>query len=487
MDLGEEFITFGEDDVFHRVTDDGNEYFDGIADIGREFSEPFIVQVYLDLIKLGLDENKLDAEKEDALVAALLLPDVHGQTAALSDLYSSASLPSNIPGLRLPRILEPGLVGHALFRGKKWKLRKFTIGEFLDGGTLQAADDQTRSMFWEWLCRNRRHIASRNRPKLADLIIWPDQDGMLCNISDLCDPRAGRVGTVLAGFIRRPHAQVRRSKLVSVGGKARTSIRRVPTEDELSAWLDKRLAQFGIGSRPDAATIGELRRFEADLVTLLEDRSIAPLLKAAAVMLPALARDGHVRPRTELVMPSPGNDRLALPNQFLLKDQKWAGSLDKLSSAMKTPTPAILLEAFADDTGNTRALLPRLKQIIGDSEPNSDERSELARMAIIPVGEHRRAPSALVFAGNKGDYWGDWKIRLPTEGLSQNDQSSYRAAGVTSASPNPETSRSFFEWLATQDERVVGQHIQCVLRQVLHPNGPTALGLQLHGYALHPS
>ena len=418
LGFAEEFITFDENDIFDRVTEDGNEYFDGIADRGCEFSDPFIARVYLNLIKLGLDKNKVDAEKEDALIAALPLPDVHGQAAALSDLYSSATLPFNIPGLRLPRILDPDLVGHALFRRKKWKLRKFTIGEFLDSGTLQAADDQTRSLFWKWLRRNPRHIAPRDRPKLADLVIWPDEDRVLRKISDFCDPRAERVGTVLAGFIRRPHAQVRRSKLASVGGRARTSIRRAPTEDELSVWLNTRLAQFEIGSRPDASTIRELRRFEADLGALLEDKSIAPLLKAAAVVLPALARNGQIRQRTELVMPSPGNDRLALPCQFLLKDRKRAGSLDKLSPALRTPTPAILLEAFADDPDNTGALLPRLKQFIDDSEPDSDERRELTGMAIIPVGDHRQAPSALAFAGNKGDYWGDWKIRVPTGDLS---------------------------------------------------------------------
>ena len=104
--FAEDFISFDENDVFDRVTADGNQCFSGIADPKREFAEPFITQVYLDLIKLVLDEGKLAEEKEDALISALLLPDVRGQVRALPDLYSNVSLPLDIPGLRLPTILH---------------------------------------------------------------------------------------------------------------------------------------------------------------------------------------------------------------------------------------------------------------------------------------------------------------------------------------------------------------------------------------------
>ncbi len=474
--FAEDFVSFDENDAFDRVTADGNQYFSGIVDPEREFSEPFITKVYLDLIKLALDENKLAEEKEDALVSALLLPDVRGQATAFPDMYSNVSLPpdiSDILGLRLPPILDPGLAAHALFRRKKWKPKKFTMAEFLEGDTLHGADEQTRRMFWKWLYRNGRHIAQRDRPKLADFIIWPDENGRLCKISDLCAPRSGRVGAVFADFIRRPHEEVRRSKLVSVGGKARTSVRRTPTEDEIAAWLDTRLARFEIGSEPDAATASELHRLEADITILLKDRSIASLLKKAAVTLPALARDGSIRLRTELVICSSTNGRLALPDRYLLKDRQRAAMLDKLSPALNAPTPAMLLDAFAEDSGNISALQPRLKEFISVTEPDSDERRELAGMAIIPVDGQWRAPSTLALASNKGDYWGTWKRRIPAAVLSPDEQSRYRDAGVTSALPNLKTSRAFFGWLATQDQEVLEWHIPCVLRHILHSSGPT--------------
>ncbi len=468
----EEFVTFDEQDVIDRVTSQGNDHFGAIADPEREFSHLFFVRVYLDLIELTLEQGDLEAGKEDLLRSNLLLPDIAGQVTSMSELYSNASLPSDIPGLHLPSILDAGLITHALFKRRKWRIRKFTIAEFLESDTLRTADEQTRRKFWKWLSRNGRHIRPRDRPKLAELAVWPDENDDLCRISDLCEPRTGRVGTVLAGFIRRPHREVRSSRLVSVGGRARVSVRRTPTKSEIGDWLDTKFRGFEIGSQPDAATAAELRRFEGDLCSLLEDRSIAPLLTAAVSALPALARDGAMRLRTKLVFPSRGNGRLALPDRFLLLDRRRGAMLAKLSPALNTPTAAMLLDAFDEDPGNSSVLQLRLAEILRVTETDDDERRELRAKPIIPVAGQWRAPCELAFTGNRGDHWGDWKTGISTEGLSQDDQRRYRAAGVTSALPNPTTSRAFFGWLATRDERVLRRHIPCILRHFLLPNGP---------------
>ncbi len=470
--FAEDFVTFDENDVFDRLSAGGNQYFGGVADPKREFSEPEIAQAYLDLIKHALDENQLETEKEDALVSTLILPDVRGRPTAFTDLYASVSLPLRIPGLSFPPILDPDLVAHQLFKRKKWKRPKFTMAEFLESGALQAADEQTRRKFWRWLRRNERKIAPRIRPKLADLVIWPDENNRLCKMSDLCNPRSGRVGTVLASFIRRPHAQLRRSKLVSVGGQSRMSLRRAPSSDEVAHWLEARLARFKIGNQPDAATTDELHRFEADFSILYKDRVIATLLRAATVTLPALAQDGSIRLRKELVIPTVDNARLALPDRFMLNGRQHAAMLDKLSPALNAPSVAMLLDAFAEDSANIAALQPRLKEFIRVTDSNSDERRELAEKRIVPADGQLRAPCALTFTSNKGDYWGDWKIRISTKGLSQNDQNRYRDVGVTSALPKPETSRAFFGWLVNQDQKVLRQHIPCVLRHFLDSNGP---------------
>ena len=468
----EKFVTFDAEDVIARVASQGNQWFGAIADPSLEFSQSALVRAYLDLIKLKLDRKELDAAEEEGLLANLLLPDQDSQATAFSDLHSHASLPSSIPGLHLPPLLDARLAAHALFKRNKWRIPKYTMKAFLESGTLQFADEETRRKFWKWLSRNGRRISSRDRPKLAELAIWPDEVGNLCRISNLCEPRSGRVGTVLADFIRRPHAEVRRSRLATVGGKARTSIRRTPTEDEIGSWLFANLTRFEFGKQPDAATAEALDRFEGHVSILLEDRTVAPLLMAAEPELPALAQDGTIRLRTELVLPGRGNDRLALPDQFLLRDRRRATNLAKLSPALNAPTAAMILDAFDADSGNLSALQPRLKEFESITDPDDDERRQLASKAIIPVDGRLQTPGELAFFGNRGDFWGEWKFRIPTKGLSQDDQDRYRAAGVTSASPNQETSRAFFEWLAIQDRDLLRRHVSCILRHFLHKNGP---------------
>ena len=468
-----EFVTFDECDVFHRVTGEGNQYFDAVADPGREFAKPLIVRSYLDLIRLALDQRKFDADDENALITKLLIPDIHLQPTSLPHLYSSAPLPSEVPGVHLPPVLHPDLVTHSLFRRKKWYRPKYTMARFLEDGALQSADENTRRAFWEWLRQNERHVSPGERPKLAGLAIWPDENSSLCRISDLCDPRSRRTGAVLADSIRRPHEHVRRSRLVSAGSRAKASVRHVPTENEIDCWLDTWMTKFNLGEVADAATTRELSRFEANLVILLKEPAVARLLKAAAVTLPALAQDGSIRARTALVMPGRSNDRLALPGRFLLKERQHADVLDKLSPALNAPIAAMLLDAFSEDPGNFSALHSRLEQLLRITKPGDDKRCRLTKMPILPVDGRPRAPSGLAFTGTKGDYWGDWKTRIPGRGLSQDDQDRYRDAGVTSALPNRDTSRAFFEWLSVQDQAVLQLHIPCVLRHILHREGPT--------------
>ena len=404
--FGEVFVTFDENDSFDRLTADGNQYFGAIEDPGRELSELSIARVYLDLINLTLDEGQLDTKKEEELISALVLADVHGQPTALLKLYSTASLPSNIPDLRLPPIINPSLVTHALFRRRNWRRKKFTMAEFLEGGSLQASQEQTRRMFWKWLSRNGRQIAPRDRPKLADLVVWPDESSSLCNISDLCEPRSGCVGTVLAGFIRRPHEQVRRSRLVSVGGKAGISIRAVPTEGEIGDWLSNRLARFEIGSKSNAATAAELGRLETDLAILLKDAAVARLLKGSGVTLPALAQDGSIQPRDELVTPSRGNEQFALPSRFLLKNRRSAAWLDKLSAPLGAPTAEMLLDTFGEDPSSIAALHARLRYFLSVTEREDDRRIRLANMSIIPAYGELRAPSELASRLQNSDRFG---------------------------------------------------------------------------------
>ena len=404
-DSSVDFITFDEDDALSRIADEGNQYFDGVFDLERELTHPLIAVSYLDLIKLTIDKGKCDEDIENRLIGSLLLPDANGTAVALRDLYSSAPLPSDIPGLRVPPLLHPDVAAHPLFRRGKWRRQKYTMSRFLGGNTLQIAKDETRTLFWKWLRRNEHLISPRDRSKLAGLAIWPDSKGRPCKLKELCEPRSRPVARVLADVIRRPHEQVRRSKLVSVGRNARKSFRRAVTEDEIGRWLDTWMAEFEIQETLGTATLERLRYFEDDLVSLLKDKAATRLLKSANIIIPAFAKDESVQPRTTLVMPNRSNELLQLPGRFMLRDRRYGAVLGRLWPALSAPTATMLLAAFSEDSGNLSSLQPRLRHFVSVTAQDDDERFRLAEMFIIPVRKELYAPSALAFIGAR-DYWG---------------------------------------------------------------------------------
>ena len=468
----EDFITFDENDALDRAIGEGNQYFASCDNPEQEFAQPLIARSYLDVIQAALEHDKCDVGKEDALQEALLLPDTHAEPTRFPILYTSVQLPSDVPGVRLPPILHQDLASHPLFRRAKWRRPKYTMAKFLGSGALQDADEQTRKLFWQWLRQNERRIGPRARAKLANIAIWPDIDGNICKLSDLCDPRSRRVAAILRNSIRRPHEHVRQSRIVTSSKKRRTFIRHIPSQDEISNWLGRRMAPFVPGDMPNVDTVATLDRFEADLTTLLKNSGVARVLREIGITLPALAKDGSIRQRTELVMPSRNNERLALHKRFLLKDNRRATALNKISQALSDPTIAMLLSMFDKDREDFDALQARLHQFLALTEPSDSHRVQLAGMPILPVHGQPHAPRDLAFMGPKGDYWGAWKTRITGKGLSQDDQRRYRDVGVMSSSPTGATSRAFFEWLSQQDAAVLAQHVSCVLRHILHQDGP---------------
>jgi len=462
---GEQFVALNEDSVISKVTGEDKAF-------GRDLAEPRMARACADLIKEMLDNHACDQGTERALIDALLLPDTDGRATSLSELYSKSALPSDIPGLRLPPVLHPALEGHALLRRPKWRRREYKMATFLESGALELADERTRLELWTWLRRNGRKVGRRDRPKLGNLVIWPDRDGRLCAVADLCWPRSRRIRSVLGEHIRVPHDDVRGSGLAPIGRKAGTSIRTAPTQSEVQAWLEARTSKFTPGEPLTSAEATELRSFEADVALLAKDRSIASLLKQADVTLPALARDGRAQYRSGLVRRSRLNDRLSLPRRFLIADSRHGEILDKLTPALKDPDAGMLLAAFAEDGNNISALQARLKRFL-DLDPNEDELDKLANTPLIPVEGKLKAPARLAFRGNR-DYWGDWKTLISKQGLSQHAQQRYLKAGVTSAAPIPTTSRAFFWWLSRQQENVLGRHVPCVIRHIVHRNGPTS-------------
>jgi hypothetical protein len=281
--FGKVFVTFDQEDAFGRLTDGGNGYFSALSAPESELAQPFVARAYLDLIHAALGNESCGNDTQDAVQNAVLLPELSGKPVPFRQLHSGAVLPSDVPALTFPPILHPALAGHPLFKRRNWHRPRYTMADFLESGTLQSADEATRRLFWTWLRQNQRRIKAHERPKLANIAIWPDDKGRLWPLSDLCDPRSRRVAGVLRDFIRQPHEQVRSSKLVSSRGKVHTTMRRTATDREVMDWLNDRLACLSMGVTPDARTVSALARFEADLVTLLQDTGAARALKSADI------------------------------------------------------------------------------------------------------------------------------------------------------------------------------------------------------------
>ena len=468
----EDFITFDETDALPRAKGKGNEYFAASENLVTDLAQPLFAASYLDVINEAIDNECFEENEQAALRAALLCPSSTGKATPLSELHVSALVPSGVPGLRVPPLLHRTLKSHPLLRRHKWRRPRYTMATFLQSGEVQEADENTRRLFWEWVRQNEHRIGKPERNMLAGIAIWPDKHGKLRKLSDLCEPRSQRVAAVLVNSIRQPHEHVRNSTITVIGKNRRTSIRLVPSLEEIGAWVNARLEQFVINETADSETIRALGVFEAEVATLLKNPGVARRLKQTGAILPALARDGSIRRRTKLVMPSRNIELLALSGRFLLKDKRRAATLNKLSPILSEPTVEMILATFSDDRENFGAVQARLRRFVSLKKSLVDDRERLSRMPILPVNGRPSAPGELAFTGQKGDYWGEWKTRISPKGLSQEEQSRYRAVGVTTAMPTGSTSRAFFEWLADQDSDVLERHVSCVLRHILHKYGP---------------
>jgi len=470
----EAFITFDNDDAFSIAAGKGNQYFSISANQNERLSNPVLARAYLDLIKDALDNDELESTVEDDLLASLRLPDVGLEATPMPLLHASASVPPDIPGLKLPPLLHPSLTSHPLLRRRKWRRPTFTLGKFLDDNALDEADVQTRRRFWEWLRVNETRIKPKETTRLFSMTIWPDERSEMFKLSELCDPKNRGITEILKSSIHVPNEQMRRSRLTALGKKGQRRIRRVPSANELRGWLADRIASLAVAELPDREAVNRLERFEVDLAVLLQDQAIARVLNTIDSVLPAFAEDGSVRWRTRLVLADNSIKRLGLPARFVIRRSRASDIIQKLSPALAEPTTSMLRSAFEEDGANFGALQTRLSWFLKVTESSDVDRQAVRCLPIIPLNNQPCSPSDLAFIGSKGDYWGLWKQRLTTKGLSQDDQRRYLEIGVTSATPTIETSQQFFEWLSDQSADVLQLHLHCVLRHILHNHGPVA-------------
>ena len=63
---------------------------------------------------------------------------------------------------------------------------------------------------------------------------------------------------------------------------------------------------------------------------------------------------------------------------------------------------------------------------------------------------------------------------MPVTDINAETQALYKSVGVVAGTPNRNSSRTFFQWLASQNTDVVARHAAQILRHINHPSGPSA-------------
>jgi hypothetical protein len=456
-------ISFDETDVADRLRplDPQDErYFPWASDAERRraMSNIPLVQRHLDAL---LDGDPIPSPADD-----IELPDTTGLATRLAQMSLASELPTDLPGVSLPPIIHPDLAAHPIFKSNDWRRPHFGFEELVESFTGAPISSAAAKRLFAWLAQNPSGFPKKAWPAIKELPIWPDASGTSGRLERLCEPKSGALGRVLTDALSRPHGDIAKLRTALAYRRLSLAVRDEPSAAEASNWLAHSLTDLTEGRVLDTGEVLRFRKLERDLETIA--KSAGARLLAASDAPPALAKDGMLKARSELVSPVPGVERL-----FLLSEHVAATRSDLLSAIWPmraVPTAAMVRAALGADLANKSALLGRLKALADDSETND---LGIGQFACIPIGNGFAAPVALAFKGNKGDYWGQYRRQISGKDLSPNDQALYRRAGVLAAEPNLDSSRTFFAWLR-DDERRIEPHLPQIVRHFAHDRGATS-------------
>jgi hypothetical protein len=438
----------------------------------KDLADPKIASKHLDAIAKAGDIAPNGPSRRAVLEALapknVEVPDDNGALRLVKDLKLSANLPHDLPDLTLPPLVHSDLVRHEIFKMQGWVLGKFGFGEFLINLSSGILTQNTAKSLFSWLCTNTEKIPAKWWPNLRSLRIWPiDGAEELCAIDSFCLPRDPSIDQILRSVLKRPSKSVMRFAGAIRKRRLSLTFRSCPNGHEIKAWMAPQLDAFAPGQ---VLTEGDRTRFrvlEKDLARLATEPRLADLLAPFADRVPALSRAGILERHSDLVHPGKFIV-LHLRDENLL--DRSESVLDGLFSVGERPTTAMVEGALRADPQNIASLIPRLKALADLA--GSDRHSDLgiADVPCIPIHGDFRAPSALAFKGNEGNYWGAWRDELSGRNLSQADQALYKRAGVLSAEPRADTSKLFFAWLS-ENAMVVEKHLAQILRHFAHERG----------------
>lgn len=463
-------VTFDEDDAVKRLQPTRSDVYYPWSDDQQwraELSKPRQVRKYLDVL-LALCENEPPTPAETAALRSTIhLPDTRGGVRPMSELYIGNELPNGLAALGAPALLNAELAGHRLFKRRDWRPRRYSFEAFLQKINFLEQPESTRGIFWEWLRKNWGEVPKKSAGSLASLPIWPSRAGSTHTLKELCLPRNAKIADTLSRAVRLPAPGVLGLRAVRRKGRGALVLRSEPTPAELNSYYYANVGRFARDRRLTHDEAANFREFERELSVLAADRQIVAWLARQPAF--GLSRDGTVKPVRELHSETEQIASLSLLDADLL--DRGNRALEAIFPSRKDPTSAAVIRALEHDAARHTALVPRLKALGAALRREARSDQPVKEIACIPHSGKILAPARLGFRGNRGDYWGEWKVSLPGKGLSADEQVLYKAAGVTSGEPDGETSLAFFEWLNRQTSSVVSRHLEAIIRHFAHPRG----------------
>lgn len=472
-----DMITFDENDVVHRIQPKLKaEWFpwNQESEWRTVLGNPSVAKVYLDVLHETIRRRKLESESE--VIENTYLPDEERRARPLTQMFSAVNLPPKLGQRGYVPIVHPQLQDHNLLKRRTWKPKPFQLDDYLENADLDAASLSVRRSFWTWL-RNNWQVVKRRQTliQIAALPVWPSANGGFLPLNDLCEPRKTRVGSIMGDAINRPSPVLLSTGLVSRTGKGRLTFRNTPLRREFEAFLSARIDPFPRERQLAPVERREFHKLERDLAALA---SCIPRLKdylgeLAEEYCVALDKDGNLRDPRELVSDDEALRRLFLLNEHVI--DRPNSILDRIEGWKPRTAPSTnqIVDVLRVDGTRSNAHVPRIQEYVRQSRSEDIEPIDLLDIPCIPVGEDLLSPGQIALRGSR-DFWGDWKIQVPVADINPETQRLYRRVGVVDGTPNPKSSRQFFQWLADRDADVVQRHTDQVLRHINHRCGPHA-------------
>jgi hypothetical protein len=261
----------------------------------------------LRIVQYCIDQKKLDATSERALLNRGLLPTTKAREGPWQRVYYCHTLIPSIDGVQDPKALDLRLTKLNIFRNGNLKLKRFRLDEYLKKLDFTPAGAKYRTLFFEWLGKNYSYLKASTLGKLAEFPFWPTADGSHSDFRSFCVPRDSRLREMLAETIPQPNKAVLSFPGLKHSNRGSLHLRTIPSESELRSWYQKRrrvLDEIAVNGEPAEKLENCLNQLEHDLAILLKHNRLSRIFAQIASDHKTLSRFHHLIPVPQLHSPT---------------------------------------------------------------------------------------------------------------------------------------------------------------------------------------